>query len=370
MTRHRLPRLLPLRGWAVVGLVWLAFGLLESLKAFVMAGVAGLSVGWPQVLVGNLPWWLAWGLLTPGIFLLARRWSFTGGGALRALAVHLPASLGFALVHLTAVAALFLRTNAAPDAVFGRMWLNWFNSFVFLELFTYWTVVAAWHALDHYRLYRERQEAAARLELEQEKLEKEMATAKLRALQMELQPHFLFNTFNAITALVRRNENREAVEMLVRLGELLRLTLERGGSPLVPLEDEVALVRCYLGIQQVRFPELRAEIGIEGDAGRALVPTLVLQPLVENAVRHGLAGAGRGTIRVHGRRENGRLTLVVEDSGHGNGTSPSGGRGVGLSNTRARLEQLWGADAAVRMEPAPERGTRVTLEIPVGREGP
>jgi signal transduction histidine kinase len=358
------------RGWALVGLVWLGFGLLESLKAYVMRGLQGSPAEWPSVLVGNLPWWLFWGLLTPAIFALARRWPLVGGRALRGVAVHLPASFLFALVHLSVVAVLFHRTNALPDTPLGRMWLNWFNAFIFLELFTYWTVVAAWHALAHYRLFRERQEAAARLELEQEKLEKEMARARLHALQMELQPHFLFNTFNAITALVRRHENREAVEMLVRLGELLRLTLERGGTPLVPLDDELALVRCYLGIQQVRFPDLAVEIEIEGDAGQALVPTLVLQPLVENAVSHGLAGEGRGTIRIRGSRVNGRLTVEVEDSGAGlqaagkaPGSAPAG-QGVGLSNTRARLEALWGAEARVGVGPAPGRGTRVTIELP------
>ncbi len=370
--------LLGRRGWVVVGIVWLTFGLLEALKAYVWTRVQGAPAGWSQVLVGNLPWWLFWGALTPLIFALARKWPLFGERALRSVAVHLPASFVFAAIHLTATASLYLETNALPGTPLSRLLLGWSNSFLFLELFTYWTVVAAWHALEHYRLYRERQEAARRLELQRERLETEVARAKLHALQMELQPHFLFNTFNAITALVRRNENREAVEMLVRLGDLLRMTLERGGTPLVPLADEVALAESYLGIQRVRFPDLGVHVDVDDGAARALVPTLVLQPLVENAVRHGLAGSGRGEVRITARRSNGRVTIVVEDTGGGPGSAAqggtgddhaNGGRGLGLSNTRERLAELWGDDATVTLCPADGAGTRVTLELPADQTG-
>jgi sensor histidine kinase YesM len=345
--------------------VWAALGLLESGKAYVMSRAVGQPAAAAQVLVGNLPWWLFWGALTPAVFALCRRWGFFVGERWgRALLVHVPAALLLSVLHLTVTAAVFQRTSA-PDAVLGRMWTMWLNSFLFLELFTYGLIVVGYHALVHYRLYRERQDAAARLELEQERLGREMARAKLQALQMELQPHFLFNTFNAITALVRRNENRAAVEMLVRLGELLRRTLERGGTPQVTLAEEVELARCYLGIQQVRFPGLEVEVHIDARAGRALVPTLVLQPLIENAVRHGLAGSGTGTIRVCGSIRGDRLTVEVEDTGHGpGGPPPTAGNGVGLGNTRSRLEQLWNGDARLDLVPLAGGGTRVVLEVP------
>ncbi|HSR43155.1 MAG TPA: histidine kinase [Longimicrobiales bacterium] len=356
----------------MVALVWFVLGLLEAVKAYVMAGLGGLDVTWGQVLIGNLPWWLLWGVLTPLIFALGRRWRFAGDRVLVPLLVHVPASVVLAVTHLVVTAVVFQRTRN-PTADLDAMIVAWLNSFVFLELFIYWTVLAAYHALTHYRLYRERQEAAARLELEQERLAKEIARARLHALQMELQPHFLFNTFNAITALVRQHENAQAVEMLVRLGDLLRRTLERGGTPMVSLAEEVELARCYLGIQSVRFPALDVLVDVEPEAGRARVPTLVLQPLVENAIRHGLAGTGRGTVRLTARRRGGRVRIEVENRGRGAGAgraatrSRGSGSGVGLSNTESRLEQIWpGRASAVleRLHGDGGGGARVTLDLP------
>jgi LytS/YehU family sensor histidine kinase len=245
------------------------------------------------------------------------------------------------------------------------MWAQWVNVFLFLELFTYASVVAAHHAIVHYRMYRERQDAAVRLELTQERLRTEAARAKLQSLQMELQPHFLFNTFNAIAALVRRNENTAAVEMLVRLGELLRQTLERGETLRIPLDEELDLARCYLGIQQVRFPGLRVTSEVEPEAGRALVPTLFLQPLLENAVRYGLSPSGAAHVRVLAKVAEGRLRVEVEDPGSGGGRAGDrSGHGIGLANTRARLEQLWGAGAHVVLDRLASGGMRVVLDVP------
>jgi sensor histidine kinase YesM len=358
--------LLGRRGWAFVFAVWVVLGLLEASKAYVMSRLGGQPVGVGRVLVGNLPWWLLWGVLTPAIFAVARRWPIRGNGIWTALAVHLPASVLFATTHLTATAWIWINT-AAPNSQ-GLLWIlvNWANTFLFLELFTYGTVVAAYHALVHYRLFREREREAHRLEVAQVRLEREITRARLQALQLELQPHFLFNTFNAITGLVRRNENEAAVEMLVRLGELLRLTLDRDGSAEVALDDEIEVVDCYLGIQRVRFPGLDFVVDVPPSLRRALVPTLVLQPLVENAVRHGLAGSGEGSIAVRAREEEGRLMIEVVDSGNGVAEREAeAGPGVGLRNTRSRLHQLWGSEAEVRLENASPSGTRAVLRFPL-----
>jgi sensor histidine kinase YesM len=185
---------------------------------------------------------------------------------------------------------------------------------------------------------------------------------------MELNPHFLFNTLNAISALVRRGEHKEAVTMLARLGDLLRVTLERGGEQEIPLEKELEYLARYLDIERVRFRDrLSVETDVAEDSAHALVPTFILQPLVENAVRHGISRSSEGgRIRVSAHRaEDDRLVLTVADTGVGFSTAPGRLReGVGLKNTRARLDQLYGARASLAWENPPEGGARVTVTMP------
>ncbi len=356
---------LRLQGWLAVLAIWIGFGIMESGKAYLVTTALGLERSAAQLFENNLPWWLFWAALTPLVFALSRRWPLGPDGRLpRAILIHTSAAFVFSLVHLTAT-MLVLRYTMGSQQALGIMWTQWISLFLFLEIFTYASIVAAHHAIVHYRLFRERQDAAVRLELAQERLKTEVATAKLQSLQMELQPHFLFNTFNAITVLVRRNRNRAAVEMLIRLGELLRRTLERGRELRIPLDEEVELARCYLEIQEVRFPDLRLTSEIEPEAERALVPTLILQPLFENAIRYGLSRSGPTCIHLRARVENGRLRIEIEDPGSGgNGGGRSEGHGIGLANTRARLEQLWGGDVRLGLDHLATGGTLVFLDVP------
>jgi LytS/YehU family sensor histidine kinase len=194
-----------------------------------------------------------------------------------------------------------------------------------------------------------------------------MTEARLNALRMELHPHFLFNTLNAISGLVRRREIDAAVRMLARLGELLRVTLERGSVQQVPLERELSFLRLYLEIERIRFHDrLGVDFEVDPEVLDALVPTLILQPLVENAVRHGVARlSGPGRVGVRAARQDGKLILQVADTGAGFQAGNGGTRlGVGLSNTRARLEQLYGADAAMMLDNGPAGGALVTVTLP------
>jgi LytS/YehU family sensor histidine kinase len=202
-------------------------------------------------------------------------------------------------------------------------------------------------------------------------LEASLAEARLRVLASQLHPHFLFNTINAISVMVHRDP-RAADAMLVGLADLLRATLQQRDAHEIPLRDELALLDRYLDIMRLRFgPRLLVEVSVASDAGALLVPPFVLQPLVENALEHGIAGrAGPGTVRIDARRVGDRLRLEVTDDGAG--LTPTATReGIGLSTTRRRLEQLYGAAQRLQLEPAVDgHGARATVDLPARLAGP
>jgi two-component sensor histidine kinase len=215
--------------------------------------------------------------------------------------------------------------------------------------------------IKHYRALQAERERALRAEA----LAHE---ARLRALRYQLNPHFLFNTLNAISTLVVERRTGEATRMLARLSDFLRLTLESGDAQEVPLDDELEFALRYLEIERVRFGErLTVRVEVEPEARSALVPAMLLQPLVENAVKHAVAPReGGGTIALEARRAGGVLRLVVADDGPGlAGDAHADGRGIGLANTRERLRQLYGAAHRLTLEPAPAGGLRVVVELPL-----
>jgi LytS/YehU family sensor histidine kinase len=229
------------------------------------------------------------------------------------------------------------------------------------NLLAYGAVVGVIYATDFYRRYRERELLASQLRTQ-------LAQAQLQALRMQLNPHFLFNAMNTISMQVRKAANDDAVRMLAGLSDLLRYMLEDSRPTEVPLSEELAFIERYLAIEQVRFQDrLRIEIDTAPGTAQALVPTLVLQPLVENAIRHGISRrAQAGRISIRARRTDDDLVLEVEDDGPGlnSDLTPAPGTGLGLKNTRARLEQLYRDDQAVELSPSPTGGTVVTLRLP------
>jgi LytS/YehU family sensor histidine kinase len=234
---------------------------------------------------------------------------------------------------------------------------------LYLAVLTYWAIVAAVQFAEQRRLARERELRAAQLETE-------LARAQIDALRMQLHPHFLFNTLNAISGLMR--EDVEAADaMLTQLSELLRNTLQNEERPRVPLSDEIAWIRTYLAIQQTRYgPRLAIEIDVPPDCEHALVPTLILQPLVENAVRHGFAvtpGPGRLTIRA--RLRAGRVLIDVEDEGPG--VAEPVREGYGLRNTRSRLRVLYPDDgASLTVRSRDGTGARSRIDVPFAAGAP
>jgi LytS/YehU family sensor histidine kinase len=239
------------------------------------------------------------------------------------------------------------------------------------DLIMYTGVLAAGIARDYFRRYHaRRQEAvrlqaeAARLQAEAAQLQAQLVSARLAALRTQINPHFLFNTLHAVSTLVERDP-RGVRRMIARLSELLRFTLEGAEEQEIPLERELSYLDRYLEIMQIRFQEaLDVDTRVESSVLDALVPTLILQPLVENAVKHGTSKVNRpGRIEISGRRDGERLILLVRDNGPGLGGALAE-EGIGLRNTRDRLAQLYGADAALVLRSAEGGGTVAEVSLP------
>jgi two-component system, LytTR family, sensor kinase len=246
-----------------------------------------------------------------------------------------------------------------------------------IDLLIYGGVLGTSYAVGYYARFREREVRATQLEAR-------LAQAELQALKMQLHPHFLFNTLNGIVGLVRDHKNSAAVEMIAGLSDLLRYTLDGAGRQEVTLREELEFLDLYLGIQQKRFPDrLRVEMSVEPDTLEALVPNLILQPLVENAIRHGVSRrAAAGTVGVSASREGGTLHIKVYDDGPGlrrgaNGNPEAGetdethegaaSGGIGLSNTRARLRQLYGDAQSFEVSDRAAGGVEASLSFPLRR---
>jgi two-component system LytT family sensor kinase len=354
------PHIGPLRIFGVAT----ALGIFSALQAYNYVNLL-YDRGQPfyLLLALNLTYWYAWAVLVPGILWLARRYRFGRLTWRRAAVMHLlgvvAATAAHAALTISAHVAILQGLAGRPDE-----WVPMFKELFFLnfdwEMMTYWTVVGLSHALDFHRESQEREITAAQLEAR-------LAEAQLAALQRQLHPHFLFNTLNTISALMHRDIDA-ADTMLERLSDLLRLTLDRISLQQVALKDELDFIEKYLEIERARFGDrLKVSFDVAPGILDALVPTLLLQPLVENAVRHGIAPKlGGGRLEIAARRDGDRLRLVVRDNGAGlgNDTLQAFNTGVGLSNTRSRLEHLYGEDHRFEFHRPPDGGLAVTVVIP------
>ncbi len=356
-----------------------AMGLLESFKTFVSSHAQHEPVPVFNLLEQNLPWWVLWSFLAPIIFWLGSKFRLDDREKLQlTLPVHLVAAAILASIHVTAAALLFFHQDFSYMPAAARAWLpktpreivfRWQNSFLIMDMVTYGLLLGLYYALDYQRRLRRAAIESVHLRAQTAQLHHRIAEARLHALRMELNPHFLFNALNSISALVRKKDNTAAVNMIAGLGDLLRATLERGSQSEMPLGDELRLVDLYLNIAKVRFGDrLAATIDVPVALRDAMVPTLVLQPLVENAVRHGIGETGGAvSITISAHKDAEALVLEVKDTGAGLATSPEFelSEGIGLSNTRARLKQLYGSSASLTVNNAPSRGAVARIRLPL-----
>ena len=315
----------------------------------------------------NLGYWYIWALLTPTVFWLARRFPFGRGVWLRSLPVHLVSVVVITLAHIVAYEGFrfWLMTAFWPGPMkqqyswWGLVTDTYFRNFDW-EMMTYWAISGAFYSVTY---HQESQDRA----LKGSRLETQLAEAQLQALQRQLHPHFLFNTLNAISALMHRDVEA-ADQMLSKLSDLLRIALDQRGAQEVALKDELEFLQKYLEIEQARFGDrLSVEFAIDPDTLDAQVPNLILQPLVENSIRHAVAvRIEPGHIAVTARQNDDRLELSVRDNGPGlpKGRPVAPASGVGLANTRSRLERLYGASQHLTFAEPPGGGLLVTVSMP------
>jgi signal transduction histidine kinase len=301
-----------------------------------------------------------WAFLTVGVFWLGKRFPFGPGKWPLSLVVHVVACFAFAFLQtvLMVFASDFLRRDIPKPSISPDVLFYYFVAKVNNNVFFYWAILALSQIVNYYRRFRER-------ELRASQLEARLAQAQLQLLKAQLHPHFLFNTLNAISALIHQDVE-VADRMIARLGDLLRATLENADQQEVALKQELDSIQPYLEIEKARLGErLTVNFDIDPAVMDATVPNLLLQPLVENAIRHGIAPrSAPGRIDVQASRENGNLHLAVADDGPGLKDPYALSQGIGLANTRARLERLYGANQRLELENRPERGLRVSIRIP------
>jgi two-component system, LytTR family, sensor kinase len=332
--------------WLLVLAAWTALATFFAASSSLTFVSSYQAPQWRFTLLMALTEWYAWAALTPLVAWLARRFPLRPATAVSSLAVHAPAGVVVAFLKVTLTRLLRLPIVATRGYfLIGNLATHYL---------IYWSIVIVVQALAYYRDGEER--AAA--------LEGRLSDARLQLLKMQLQPHFLFNTLNTISELVHEDP-ATADRMIGALGQLLRESLDAGAADEVTLAQELALLDRYVDIQRARYGDrLRVQIAAADDARAALVPHFILQPIVENAIRHGIGSRiEAGRIEVRASRDADRLVIDVDDDGAGIGAGATRD-GVGLGNTRARLQALYGSAQTVDVGTGPRGGTAVRLSIP------
>ena len=349
------------RTWLFAGALWTLPGLLDAAGFYVSYLERGEPITALEALVRALPKWYVWAGLTPVVWALTRRYPLDGPRRVRMAGLHAAAAAAVTVVHLSLAALYYYLAWAGPEETLGGV-VRWYLVTVFpVDYLAYWAIVGMYFILRYRRMYRDRELTATRLAAS-------LAEARLQALQAQLQPHFLFNTLNTIAGLARDRQHAQVVDLLAELGNLLRYSLANAGRQEVSLEEELEFVERYLAIEAARFGDrLTVAFEIEPEVLGAAVPALLLQPLVENAIRHGLAARPTpGRIEIRARRKAGWLEIEVNDNGIGLDRDGGGrGPGIGLENTRARLLQLHGNRSSFRLESLEPGGARVSIELPL-----
>jgi two-component sensor histidine kinase len=330
-----------------------------------MRHTPGMNHSWWRIAFWQLAVWYTWGCLTPIILGLGRKFPGVGASWLRGLVSYLPVSVIVAAVHVAA--ATYLKMLIKPFDVWSNMepfmaqYRGELRGFFLFDFLVFWAILGVHYAFDYRERYRERESFASQLRAQ-------LARAQLESLKMQLHPHFLFNTLHNIAGLVRSNEKQSAVNMIAGLSHLLRRALENADEQEVPLREEVKFIELYLDIQKVRFSDrLTVRMEIAPDTLDALVPNLILQPLVENAIRHGISpNDSAGTIVISTRRAGGMLYISVCDDGPGlqSGWRMEESEGIGLANTGERLKHLYGTEYRFDLSNSATGGVTASLAIP------
>ncbi len=366
------------RGWRLGLLLWLA-------GTVVLAGIL-LSDAWPWLSgspqaafrytrLNQWPLGCLWWLLLPVVLwlqqnlsLMDRRWPWTI--ALHGLTAAVITGLFVLLEALRLVLANHLPVSFLPTVIDD---LHLLGGWSYLPALIYLLLIFALYAFSFYREWRAGQRLTNELQVANAQLETRLVRASLDALKMQLHPHFLFNTLNSITALIRKNRTREAEDVVAGLGELLRRSLDHRQEAMETMEEALVFLRRYFDIECIRFQDrLKVEYDIEPKCLAALVPSLVLQPLAENAMKHGISqDPAARLLRISAARDGTRLILTVYNDGP---LLPKGDaalkNGIGVQNTVARLQMLYGDEARLRLRDQPPHGVRAEVILPFQTSSP
>jgi two-component system LytT family sensor kinase len=351
--------------WILILCAWTIVGLLFTVREIVVASVHGGHVNWVIVGVIELVYWNVWAACTPLVVALAKRFPLTGQRFVSHIAIHTVTS--FMMAPLGSVTAYFLSRGLLellfrmtdPGAL--RL-LSTFTvsvlSMSFTGILTYWLVVGLYQSVHFYQAAMERQTIAAQLETQ-------LSHAELENLKSQLHPHFLFNSLHTIGVLMQEDVEA-ASHLLVSLGDLLRMALERRENE-ITLRSELEFVGKYLEIEQTRFHDrLKVRMDVPPDLLGVYVPSLALQPLVENAIKHGISvDSAAGRLEITAQRNNGRVSLRVRDDGPGLAPGSRLRFGVGLTNVQSRLKQLYGEESSLELTRGDGRGCEAIITIPL-----
>lgn len=352
--------------WLV--LLYAVPGIVTALHTWVYAQAKDPTYSLGRALLVQVPPWQCWAFATPLILALGRRFRLERGVWPRSLAVHMAALAAFMVPY---VLLIYFVSRAAGEkwlveSSLGRVLPLMMAKYIVTALLIYGGTLSISYAVEYHRRYREG-------ELAQAQLETRLVHAQLDALRAQLHPHFLFNTLNAISVLVRKQDTAGSIRMLTGVSELLRMALNTTGRQHVPFHEDLDFLERYLDIEQTRFQDrLQVARAIDPATLGALVPSLILQPLVENAIKHGLATrSGAGRVELRASREGARLVLEVLDDGPGlaPGWDRRDGR-IGVANVRARLHQLYGDRHTFTLENRAGGGVRARMELPFQAASP
>jgi two-component system, LytTR family, sensor kinase len=343
------------RSWLVATALWGLVAALYTAQMVFISRQPGERIVLQTLLIVSLTYYLCWIPFTPPVWRISRTWTPDRLSVPGFIGRHL--ALGIAVSAMHTLLSVLLTGVFMSQMLSGLMLRGQVRNRLLSGLLMYGVIAAGGLVFTYYGRWRERELAAAQLETQ-------LSDARLQSLKAQLHPHFLFNSLHAVASLIRTGDTAGAVRMIGGLSELLRRVLDADAEPTSTLADEAAFIERYFEIQRVRFGDrLRTSIDLQPGVENVRVPSLLLQPLVENAFRHGLADRiEAGAVSVRASRADGTLELTVEDDGAGlSGTS---GSGLGLRNTRARLQQQFGDRYDLRIAPRPAGGTIVTIRVP------
>ncbi len=351
---------------------WLLILVLCALAVYLVSTLSLLlGINEPENVSENIselaPYWLFWGMHAPLIIILSRRFSFERRRLIKSLLVYLSVGTVWAMLvqglPLLLIPLLKDLTSYDIEQFYRPVYRSLYDSvpIVWVNLVIYWVILSSSLIFVYYERYQNEMLKASRLDAQ-------LSNARLQALKMQLHPHFLFNTLHSITALVLKNENRDAVKLVNRLSELLRLTLDNIETQVMTLGDELEFTRRYLEIERIRFHDrLAVEWEIDPQALEAQVPNLILQPLVENAMRHAVdSNSGTSRIQIAAHLQSDQVLMEVRDDGKDlkKISGQNGAAGLGLKNTRARLSELYGEGYSFSLSRRGNEWTVAQIVIP------